>query len=82
MNIFWYINILSMILYVVLFYIRFKKPHAISQNILFSLLLVAIITYFLNDGPYPLVRAIAFFFLLLFDLSMLLVLKSNRDQAK
>lgn len=82
MNIFWYINIFSMILYVILFYVRFKKPHVVSQNSLFALLLVAIVTYFLNDGPYPLARAIAFFFLLLFDLSMLLVLKSNQNQTK
>lgn len=82
MTIFWYMNIISMLLYVILFYVRFKKPHVISQNVLFALLVVAIVTYFLNDGPYPLARAIAFFFLLLFDLSMLLVLKPTKNKKK
>lgn len=72
MNIFWYVNVIAMIAYIALFYYKWQHPQKIQQNIFYLLLIVAIVSYFLAEGPYPIARAVAFFVLLLLDLTFLL----------
>jgi len=78
MNVFWYVNVIAMLAYVFLFYYKWKKPAALSHNLLYLVLIVAIVTYFMAEGPYPISRAVAFFTLLILDLTLLLQQKSKK----
>ncbi|GEM_PF-1689226 len=79
MNVFWYVNIIAMIAYIALFYYKWKKPAAFSHNVLYLLLVFAIVSYFIAEGPYPLARAVAFFVLLILDLTLLLQQKQHKQ---
>lgn len=78
MNLFWYVNIIAMLAYIALFYYKWKKPSAFSRNVLYLLLIFAIVSYFIAEGPYPLARAVAFFVLLILDLTLLLQQKQQK----
>lgn len=78
MNVFWYVNVIAMLAYVFLFYYKWKKSAALSHNLLYLVLIVAIVTYFMAEGPYPISRAVAFFILLILDLTLLLQQKAKK----
>lgn len=83
MNIFWFINVIAMLAYLLLFYYKWQQPHKVPQNIFYVLLVVAIVTYFMAEGPYPIARGVAFFILLLLDLTFLLQQnRHNKNQKR